>query len=101
MNWTKMTFSEAAVALGLLTPLVLGILAFIEKFLNRKKDKEPIEAPPVVQGMAVATDSYADRLIAELTEDKRNAEAGWTQAKNENAILRAQLEAYKGKERNN
>lgn len=98
MNGFKMTLSEVAVAIGLLTPLVLGILAFIEKFVNRKTANEP-EAPPVVQGMTVATDSYVDRLIHELTEDKRTAEAGWTQAKQENNVLRAQLEAYRERDR--
>jgi len=90
-----MTFSEVAVAIGLLTPLVLGILAFVEKFINRKKSSGLDGGPSVVQGMTVATESYADRLIAELTEDKRNAEAGWTQAKEEIKVLRAQLEVYK------
>lgn len=98
MNWAKMTLSDWAVAMGLLTPLVLGILAFVEKFINRKKNAEPLETPQVIQGMTVTTDSYADRLINELTEDKRNAEAGWTQAKHDNEILRAQLEAYRNKE---
>lgn len=93
-----MSFQEWAVAVGLLTPLVLGILAFIEKFVHKKGEPEK-EEPAVVQGMTVATDSYADRLIVELSRERDEAEANLASANQENAVLRAQLDAYK--ERNN
>ena len=63
-----MSFAEWAAAVGLLTPLILGVLAFIEKFFNKKKEPEKKE-PEVVQGMAIATNTYADQLIAELRAD--------------------------------
>lgn len=90
-----MSFGEIAAAIGLLTPLVLGILAFIEKFVHRK-DKEDDSAkgqPEVVQGMTVTTDSYADQLIRELKKERDEAEA-------DNKVLRAQLEVLQQRERN-
>lgn len=68
LNGDKMSFAEWAAAVGLLTPLILGILAFIEKFVNKKKDVDKKE-PEVVQGMAVSTGSYADLLISELRRE--------------------------------
>jgi hypothetical protein len=67
-----MSFQEAAVAIGLLTPLVLGILAFIEKFVHKKKEPEAGQ-PSVVQGMTVAPNSYADQLIIELQRELRES----------------------------
>lgn len=93
-----MSLQEWAVAIGLLTPLVLGILAFIEKFIHRKGDSDK-EVPEVVQGMTVTTDSYADRLIIELTRERDEADAAAAKATQDNEVLRAQLNAYK--ERNN
>lgn len=91
-----MNFQETAVAIGLLTPLVLGILAFIEKFVNRGKEvKKDKEDPPVLQGMSVAPDSYADQLIKELRKERDEAEALVLQRDHEKAILEAQIEAYK------
>lgn len=90
-----MSLQEWAVAMGLLTPLVLGILAFIEKFVHRKKEPDEPALPEVVQGMTVATDSYADRLILELTRERDEADAAVAKANQENEVLRAQLEAYK------
>lgn len=63
-----MSFAEWAAAVGLLTPLILGILAFLEKFINRKKEPEKKEEE-VVQGLAVSTNSYADDLISELRRE--------------------------------
>jgi hypothetical protein len=80
----NMSFQEWAVAFGLLTPLVLGILAFIEKFLHKKKEPETEQQPAVVQGMTVATNSYVDELIAQLKKDL-------AEEKQENAILQARL----------
>lgn len=65
-----MSFAEWAAAIGLLTPLLLGVLAFVEKFVNRKKVPEKKE-PEVVQGLPVATNSYADQLILNLQEELR------------------------------
>lgn len=81
-----MSFQEAAIAIGLLTPLILGILAFIEKFIHKPKDEK--EEPKVLQGMSVPVDTYAERLIVELTREMK-------ETKEENTVLRAKLEAYK------
>lgn len=81
-----MNFQEAAIAIGLLTPLILGILAFVEKFIHKPKEPEK-EEPKVVQGMTVPVDNYADRLIIELTRERDEAEEA-------NRVLRAKLEAY-------
>lgn len=89
-----MSFGEIAAAIGLLTPLVLGILAFIEKFVNRKKADPTKDQPEVVQGMTVTTDSYADQLIRELKKERDEAEA-------DNKVLRAQLQILNQRERNN
>lgn len=69
-----MSLSEAAVAIGLLTPLILGILAFIEKWVNRKKVEPPKpDEPEVVMGQTVSVD-YAKELIEELKADRKRAE---------------------------
>jgi hypothetical protein len=96
-----MTFQEAAVAIGLLTPLVLGVLAFVEKLVNRNKvePKKEKEDPPVLQGMSVASDSYADALIKELRKERDEAEALVVQRDHEKAILQAELDVYKKKNR--
>lgn len=66
----NLSFQELAIAIGLLTPLILGILAFVEKFIHKKKEPEK-EEPKVVQGMTVPMDTnpYADQLIIELREE--------------------------------
>lgn len=70
-----MSFQEAAIAIGLLTPLILGVLAFIEKFVHKKKEPEK-EEPKVVQGMTVAVDTtYADELIKELRSERAEDKA--------------------------
>lgn len=90
-----MSLQEWAVAIGLLTPLILGVLAFIEKFLNRKKGDEPKEdEPEVLKGMTVAPD-YAGDYIKELKADRAAAEAEVHKLKIENDLLRAQLKERK------
>jgi len=68
-----MSFQETAIAIGLLTPLILGVLAFIEKFIHKKKEPDNEEEPKVVQGMTVPMDSnpYVDQLIGELRREIR------------------------------
>lgn len=80
-----MSLQEWAVAIGLLTPLVLGILAFIEKLANRKKGEGPTDEPAVIQGMTVSSNSYADDLIIQLKKELAEAEQ-------EIVILRDRLE---------
>jgi hypothetical protein len=83
-----MSFSEAAVAIGLLTPLILGILAFIEKFINRKKVEPPRkDEPEVSKGMPVGLD-FASEYIEEIKADRAKAEK-------ERDFYKAQIEAYK------
>lgn len=87
-----MSFSEAAVAIGLLTPLILGILAFLEKFLNRKKVEPPkANEAEVSKGLPVGMD-YAGEYIQELKTDRKKAE-------DERDFYKAQLEAYKNMDR--
>lgn len=82
-----MSLQEAAIAIGLLTPLILGVLAFVEKFVHHKK--EPEESTKVPQGMAVNMDNpYADQLIEELRKDKEDSDKRV-------ADLNAQLAVYK------
>jgi hypothetical protein len=66
-----MSFQETAIAIGLLTPLILGVLAFVEKFIHKKKEPDKEEEPKVVQGMTVPMDTnpYADQLIGELRRE--------------------------------
>ena len=91
-----MSFSEAAVAIGLLTPLILGILAFIEKWANRKKVPEPKEdEPKVVMGQTVGVD-YAKELMEELKKDRDKAEADAREAIKQRDYYKAQLDIYKG-----
>lgn len=89
-----MSFQEAAIAIGLLTPLILGILAFAEKFIHKKK--EPEEEPKVVKGMTVSVENpYASQLIDELTKDNRKAEAEIVRLSQKNELLRNELRIYK------
>lgn len=68
-----MSLSETAIAVGLLTPLILGLLAFLEKFMNRKVKKEGSDAATsVVQGMPVAFD-YTSEYIEEIKKDRDQA----------------------------
>lgn len=91
-----MSFSEVAIAIGLLTPLILGILAFVEKLLSRKtKSPDKDEEPKVVQGMPVAVDSFADQLIAELRRDIAEGEADKVRMQHTIDVLTAQIEIYK------
>lgn len=81
-----MSLQEAAIAIGLLTPLILGILAFAEKFIHHKKEPEESKVP---QGMAVNMDNpYADQLIEELRKDNEASDKRI-------ADLQAQLSIYK------
>jgi hypothetical protein len=86
-----MSLQETAIAIGLLTPLILGILAFIEKFVHRKKEPDP-EEPQVVQGMTVAMENpYADQLISELRREITEADSERQRLSHQNEILRARL----------
>ena len=86
-----MSFQEAAIAIGLLTPLILGVLAFIEKLIHKKNEPEKGE-PTVVQGMPVAMAStFADELIKELRKDAAEAVAVRDRLKIENDLLRVRL----------
>jgi len=87
-----MSLQEAAIAIGLLTPLILGVLAFIEKFVHRKKEPDTEEQPKVVQGMPVTMENpYADQLIIELRREANEAEQERKRISHENEILRARL----------
>ena len=90
-----MSFLELATAIGLLAPLVLGVLAFIEKWHSRKKEDKPEEpVGPVVKGMAVGVD-FAAQLVAELQKDVMQAEVRAAAAEQRERELRAKLEAYR------
>lgn len=90
-----MSFSEVAVAIGLLTPLVLGILAFIEKWRNaKKKDVEPADGQTIVQGMTVPVD-YAADLITELRRDRTVAERERDEAIKRAERLQIQLDTLR------
>jgi hypothetical protein len=67
-----MSLSEAAIAIGLLTPLILGLLAFLEKLLNRKNKEDKSEETQVVQGMPIAFD-YTSEYIEEIKKDRDQA----------------------------
>jgi len=99
MTWPRgvMSFSEAAVAIGLLTPLILGILAFIEKWANRKKVEPKEDEPKVVMGQTVGVD-YAKELMEELKRDRDKAEADAREAIKQRDYYKAQLDIYKGSE---
>lgn len=86
-----MSLQEWAVAIGLLTPLILGILAFIEKFMNRKKEEPKDEEPELVKGLTVAPD-YAGDYIRELKKDRDEAEAELAKIRVENDFLKTQLD---------
>lgn len=88
-----MSLQEAAIAIGLLTPLILGILAFIEKIVHQKKD--PVNEPKVVQGMTVPMDTYADRLIANLTKESEEDKANAQKLEHENQELLNELKLYR------
>lgn len=85
-----MSFGEVAAALGLLTPLVLGVLAFYKDL--KKKDKAPAEpaSHDVVQGMTVNMD-YAAELMRELKKRAEDAESERDTALAEVAALRATI----------
>jgi type II secretory pathway component GspD/PulD (secretin) len=94
-----MNFGEVAAALGLLTPLVLGILAFYKDLKKRDEEKT---APPakqeIVQGMPVNVD-YVAELIQTLKKQVEEAEAEKETALRENEVLRAQVATYKDLDR--
>lgn len=88
----NVSFQELAIAIGLLTPLILGILAFIEKFVHRKKEPDTEEKPKVVQGMTVAVENpYADQLIGELRREIAEGDAERQRLAHQNEVLRARL----------
>ncbi len=93
-----MNFQELAVALGLLTPLILGIIASVEKFANRKNPEDDETEQEIVQGMPVAVD-YVAELIAEYKADKTKAERERDEALMELRMVKAQLDAYRSLER--
>jgi hypothetical protein len=83
-----MSSTEWFVSIGLITPLVLGILAFIEKWAERRRKRgEPKEEQPIVQGMTVSVD-YAAELVTQLKADLVE-----TQKERDKAL--AEIEAYK------
>jgi hypothetical protein len=88
----NLSLSEIAVAIGLLTPLVLGVLAFVDKRLpghktTKAEKREDANEDSVLQGLPVKVD-FAAELVKELREDARQANERATKAE-------AERDAYK------
>ncbi len=90
VNW-----SDFGIVVVALTPLVLGILAFIEKAFDRKKKNK--EDPPeqksgIVQGMTISSETaFARELVAEIKADRQEALDKANRLEIENQMLREQL----------
>lgn len=80
MDWEK-----AGVFISLVTPLFLGVGAWIVGAIAKKKEKKEAPKPEVVQGLPV---DYETDYINLLKRNLRDAKQEIAELKQENKILR-------------
>jgi hypothetical protein len=89
-----MSFSELAVAFGLLAPLILGIIGLIDKRIPVKNKPPEEKKEQVVMGTPVSHD-YAGELIAELRQDIKDLKEQRKQEAIRADKAEAERDAYK------